>query len=221
MPKTSRQAAPGRPARISLEAIVDAAREIVDSEGFEALSMRRIGDHLNATPMATYRHVRDKDALLAAMLDASYRELPKPRLPRSPRKRLAVLWTFFYRVLARYPWVIEALARYDVMAPSVLPQLEQLIQASVECGLTIDRAANAYRIVWQYTAGAVLLHQALEKRLAAANRTSVMQTMARIDAATMPNLAAAARCWSKLSRSSSYEGGLNVIIDGILAEHSS
>ena len=221
MPKTNRRPAPGRPARISLDAIVSVARDIVDDEGFEALSMRRIGEELRAAPMAIYRHVADKDALLAAMLDASYREMPKPHLPRNPRKRLALLWTFFYRVLARYPWVIEALARYDVMAPSVLPQLDQLVRASVECGLTIGEAASAYRIVWQYTAGAVLLQQAAQKRAATSNRTPVMQTMANIDATTMPHLAAAARCWSSQPGSSSYEGGLRIILDGILGEHNS
>jgi AcrR family transcriptional regulator len=211
------ESGPGRPPRISRDAIVASARDIVSRFGFEALSMRRISEELDATPMAIYRHVRDKDELLALMLDASYRELRKPRLPQPPRERLIALWIFFYRVLARYPWVIEALARYDVMAPSVLPQLEKLIEASVDCGLTISQAADAYRIVWQYTAGAVMLQQSTAKRAAASYRTPAMQTMSSIDAASMPKLAAAAQCWSRRSGSDSYEAGLNVILDGILA----
>jgi uncharacterized glyoxalase superfamily protein PhnB len=48
----------GRPARLSRDALVDAAEAIVAREGIEALTMRRLADDLGSSPMGLYRHVR-------------------------------------------------------------------------------------------------------------------------------------------------------------------
>jgi TetR/AcrR family tetracycline transcriptional repressor len=55
---------------LTRDAIVGRALEIGDEEGLEAVSLRRIASDLGVTPMALYRHVRDKNDLLNAMLDA-------------------------------------------------------------------------------------------------------------------------------------------------------
>jgi AcrR family transcriptional regulator len=51
-------------APLSRERILKAALRIADEEGLEALSMRRLAADLDATPMALYNHVPNKDALL-------------------------------------------------------------------------------------------------------------------------------------------------------------
>ncbi|MBP2471382.1 AcrR family transcriptional regulator [Crossiella equi] len=56
---------PGRPARLSKQAIVAAAVAIVAEEGLAGVSMRRVAERLACSPMALYRHVRDKDELVA------------------------------------------------------------------------------------------------------------------------------------------------------------
>ena len=50
--------------------IVDKALAIGDAEGLEAVTIRRVAQELGVTSMALYRHVRDKDGLLNAMLEA-------------------------------------------------------------------------------------------------------------------------------------------------------
>lgn len=52
---------------LSTDAVVDAALRLADAEGLEAVSLRRLASELRATPMALYRHVRDKDDLLDLM----------------------------------------------------------------------------------------------------------------------------------------------------------
>ncbi len=49
--------------------IVAVALRLIDREGIEALSMRRLGDELGVRAMAMYRHVRDKDELLDLVID--------------------------------------------------------------------------------------------------------------------------------------------------------
>jgi hypothetical protein len=57
----------GRPARLSREMVVAAAEEVVRREGVDALTMRRVARELGSSTMALYRHVRDRDELLAEL----------------------------------------------------------------------------------------------------------------------------------------------------------
>jgi AcrR family transcriptional regulator len=59
--------------------VVAAARSIVERDGIETLTMREVARELGSSPMATYRHVRDKDELLVLLLDQLAGELPRPR----------------------------------------------------------------------------------------------------------------------------------------------
>jgi len=52
--------------------ILAAAERIHQREGLDAVSMRRIADEVGLTPMALYRHYRDKDALLDALVDEGF-----------------------------------------------------------------------------------------------------------------------------------------------------
>jgi AcrR family transcriptional regulator len=60
-----------RPARASLSraAILAAARDLVEREGFEALTMRGLAGVLGSGAMALYRHFRNRDELVDALLD--------------------------------------------------------------------------------------------------------------------------------------------------------
>ena len=49
--------------------LVDRAVAIVDTDGFEALTIRRLAEACGLSPMAVYRHVRDKDELLDRVVD--------------------------------------------------------------------------------------------------------------------------------------------------------
>lgn len=206
----------GRPPQISREAIVRAARHIVEGEGIDALTMRRLADALGVVPMAIYRHVRDKNELLVCLVDVAYNEMRAPRLPRNPRARLVKLWVFLHDGLSRYPWVVQAIVRSDVMAPSVLPQMEALLKAGIDCGLTVEQSADAYRIVWQYTVGAVMLRSAMIERSTAKRSSMVVQTLLSADSSAMPTLAAAARYWFAPPHILPYEEGVNRILDGAL-----
>jgi AcrR family transcriptional regulator len=58
----------GRPG-LTRETVVARALEIGTAEGLEAVSLRRVAQELGVTPMALYRHVRDKQDLINAMTE--------------------------------------------------------------------------------------------------------------------------------------------------------
>lgn len=57
------------------EAIIEAARDLIVSDGLGALSLRRIAGQLGVTAPALYAHVRDKQDLLRAVAEAEFDEL--------------------------------------------------------------------------------------------------------------------------------------------------
>src|SRR3984893_16268885 len=63
-----------RPARkrgeVTADDVVAAAIDIVDREGVDALTIRRVAEACGLSPMGLYRHVRDKDDLLDRVVDA-------------------------------------------------------------------------------------------------------------------------------------------------------
>ena len=64
--------------RLNAETVVDAAVRMADEGGLEAMSLRRLASVLGVTPMAIYRHVRDKDHLLDLMADRLLQQIELP-----------------------------------------------------------------------------------------------------------------------------------------------
>ena len=67
--------ATGRRPALTREQVLTAAVAIIDAEGVEALTMRRLGQALDRDPMAIYRHAADKDALLDGVVEHVAAEL--------------------------------------------------------------------------------------------------------------------------------------------------
>lgn len=59
---------------LSQELIVEAAFRVADSTGMDKLTFQALGRELSAHPTAIYRHFRNKDELLLALIDALHEE---------------------------------------------------------------------------------------------------------------------------------------------------
>ncbi len=63
---------------LSAHQVLDAARSILDADGLEGLSMRRVAAALEVQPGALYHHVPDKQTLLAGVADQILGEVDEP-----------------------------------------------------------------------------------------------------------------------------------------------
>ncbi len=61
--------------RLNRDRVLAAAVALADAEGLDAVSMRRLATELGVVPMALYKHVADKDALLDGMVDVALGEV--------------------------------------------------------------------------------------------------------------------------------------------------
>jgi AcrR family transcriptional regulator len=94
---------------ITVEAIIDAAFDIVASEGYEALTMRRVATALDTGPASLYAHVVNKDDLDELLLSRLYAqiELPEPD-PGAWRQQVASVYAQMRDQYLRYPGISRA-----------------------------------------------------------------------------------------------------------------
>jgi AcrR family transcriptional regulator len=118
-----------RPARartpLSREAIVSAAIEVLDEEGAESLSMRRVAEKLGAGAASLYWHVSSKAALIDLILDkvGTELELPEPD-PSRWQEQLKQLMREMRIVLKRH----RDLARLSLGRVPVGPNLVRTLE---------------------------------------------------------------------------------------------
>src|SRR5437899_1613030 len=93
---------------LSRERILDTALALVDEEGIEALSMRKLGQALGYEAMSLYNHVANKDDLLDGILDLVLAEMEPPDPDGGlPAIRTAALSA--HEALKRHPWAANML----------------------------------------------------------------------------------------------------------------
>jgi AcrR family transcriptional regulator len=76
--RTSAKAAPAPRVPLTLDAIVEAAGRVLDREGMDGLSMRKVADELGTGAGSLYGHVRNKEALLQLLFERVIEELELP-----------------------------------------------------------------------------------------------------------------------------------------------
>ena len=91
---------------LTRDRIVEAARSLIDEDGLDALSMRKLGARLGVEAMSLYNHVDNKDDVLDGVLESLLAEvaLPSPELPW--RDRLRELAISFRAVATAHPAMI-------------------------------------------------------------------------------------------------------------------
>ncbi|MEO3974170.1 helix-turn-helix domain-containing protein [Streptomyces sp. CAU 1734] len=211
----------GRPRRLDPEMIVATARRIIEEEGVDALSMRRVAKEVGSTPMALYHYVRDKDELLLLTLAGTSTALPRPELPADPRARLIAVSLHMHELLRRTPWVLKVLALGDMTDRQALWMAEEIIDSALACGMNTRQSVQTYRTIWNFVYGDAVFRAAAERRAAEPERRwHFPEMLTRPDgasaAAELPRLAELAPHWDEL-REYDLAEQLTAIVDGLLS----
>lgn len=119
-------------------AVVSAAVALADREGLAGVSMRHLAGELGVVPMALYKHVADKDDLVAGMIDlvvAGY-AAPPPGLEWREGVRQRVLAA--RDALLEHPWLRPAIEAATQRTPSVLGHMDAVAGEFAAGGLSYD-----------------------------------------------------------------------------------
>ncbi|TWD16259.1 TetR family transcriptional regulator [Streptomyces sp. T12] len=144
--------APHRPrAPLSRQRVLSAAVALADEGGADALSMRKIAQHLGVVPMALYKHVAHKDELLDGMIDAVVGEIDPPVEDADWKTTVRLRVLSARRMLLRHPWasgVIEARMKARAApTPAVTAYLDEMIGVFRAGGFPLDLVHHAMHVM--------------------------------------------------------------------------
>ncbi|ONI70230.1 TetR family transcriptional regulator [Actinosynnema sp. ALI-1.44] len=205
----------GRPPRVNRDAILAATRALIDRDGWENLTMRKLAAEVGVAATTLYHHVRDKEDLLIQLLDYYADEIKRPELPDDPRERIVLTALAMHDALAAWPWITEVLTADDLVGESALWVTEEIMAAAVDSGQTLEEAVYVYRTVWYYTAGEIMIKARGARRRAEGQpnyRDAVLRKQTH-----RPTVYAVAERWPELSMRDTYEAGLRALVNGLLS----
>jgi AcrR family transcriptional regulator len=142
-----------RPAHTRAD-IARAAVEIADSEGFDAVSMRRVAQRLGAGTMTLYHYVRNKDELITLMSDAVMAEVvvPDDELADDWRTALTQIATRTRTIFATHHWIFERMGD-GRPGPSGMRHFEQSLHAVAFLGLDRQETFELIGLIDDYVFG--------------------------------------------------------------------
>jgi AcrR family transcriptional regulator len=139
--------------RLSAQEIVDAAAELVETDGFEALSMRSLAARFDVTPMALYGYFATKDELLTALTERRFSELELPDDSLAWDERVKEVFRSVHRLLVSHPELAEIVARHHLSAMSAFRGAEVVFDAFHRAGLASRDAVSAFVSLTCFTTG--------------------------------------------------------------------
>ncbi|MEU6378801.1 TetR/AcrR family transcriptional regulator [Streptomyces sp. NPDC046909] len=137
------------------EEILDAALAIADERGLEAVSMRALADRVGVTPMALYRHVKDKGALLDGMVGRLLAALLPGDTARGLAwdERLVALGRACREVTQRHPWAAQLLFSRPAVTPDAVRAVDIIYTALLDAGVPEAQVPRLERLVSTFVIG--------------------------------------------------------------------
>ncbi|WP_030773671.1 MULTISPECIES: TetR/AcrR family transcriptional regulator [unclassified Streptomyces] len=207
---------------LSRAQIVAAAVRLLDAEGIEELSMRKLGAGIGAAATSLYRHVTGKDELIELVLDAVYGELEVPGATSAAGWRDAVSRSGHdLRALTlRHPWVASLIGRAGPahLVPNLMRVSERMLALLRAGGFPADEADLALGAVISYVVGATTGEAAHLSLLARGRRSEQGWSAGPCPSAARP--APAARAVEegpdpRKLREEHFDYGLQRVLDGL------
>jgi AcrR family transcriptional regulator len=221
--RTAGDAAANGSGKITREVVLAAALEIIDADGAEALSMRRLARALGRDPMILYRHAPNKAALLDGVAETVLAQLTvDPADPDWAAQLRAVARG--YRALAlAHPHVVPLLVTRPLATPlalrprGTLRPLEDVLALLIAAGFSGSDALHIYRALFGFLHGHVL--NELQEIVDNPDETDDLLRLGlyRLPPGEFPLLRSLAPVLAAYDGAAELERGLDILLTGLTA----
>jgi TetR/AcrR family tetracycline transcriptional repressor len=207
--------------RLTRERVADAALHIMDAEGLEAVTMRRVAREVGVEAMSLYNHVRDKDDLLQAIRLRIFSGFPYPKLvPGDPFGNGTLVARAWRDLLKAHPQMMELLAE-DHGPPASLEALrpmETALSVLRSMGVPENEVVQVFHAFGGYIQGFVMMEHQMDFGRHA-DKVQLAELSGRVDPAELPCVAAALPYMADCDLDSQFELGLGLMLDGMRARY--
>jgi AcrR family transcriptional regulator len=205
------------PPALSRETVVEAALQLVDTQGFDALTMRSLAAELGVVPMALYRHVADKRDLVDAVLDRAMARVELPAVDSPWRDSMVKLARSVRWTLLAHPGMVAPLLAEPRIGFNALSVRERSIAVLRGRGFRGDVAERATSLVLTYAIGFVALEVPRRRAGYAADGSAEPHLQAAFDLPVdlFPNTVELGTRAGMFVSDEQFEFGLTTIIAGL------
>lgn len=152
--QTEARTAPRVP--LSRQRALSAAIAIADTEGIDALTMRRLAQDLGVEAMSLYHHVANKHDILDGMVDTVFGEIELPSDGTDWKTAMHQRAISVRAALTRHPWAIGIMESRTSPGPATLRHHDTVIGCCRTAGFSIEMSAHAFSLIDSYIYGFVL-----------------------------------------------------------------
>ena len=205
---------------LTRERVLAAALAIVDRDGLDGLSMRKVARALGAGAMSLYHHVADKETLLDELVDLVFAEISLPPDDADWRAAMRQRMRSAEDVLRRHPWAIALMESRARPGPANLRQREAMLALLRRAGFSVVAATHAQWVLDSYLYGyalqlATLPFEGAEGLAEMADEVFLPQ----LDADAHPYLTEAAHALTAAGYDPAleFDVGLEVVLDAVAA----
>jgi AcrR family transcriptional regulator len=222
-PPAAKEAVRSGDGKITRELVLATALELIDRDGADALSMRRLGAALDRDPMILYRHAPGKAELLDGVVETLLAQL---RVDSSDPD-----WTAQLRAVARdyralalaHPNVVPLLVTRPLATPlalrprGTLRPLEDVLELLTRAGFSGPDALHIYRALFGFLNGHVL--NELQELVENPDETDDLLRLGlyRLPIGEFPLLRSLAHALAAYDGAAELERGLDILLTGLAA----
>ncbi|MDQ4144681.1 MAG: TetR/AcrR family transcriptional regulator C-terminal domain-containing protein [Actinomycetota bacterium] len=201
---------------LTRERILQTALELIDRDGLESLSMRKLGAELGVEAMSLYNHVPSKEALLDGVTETMLREVElHPVEGPGWESAMRTACRSFRRVLLAHPNAMPLIATRPDVTPEGFRPVELSLGILKKAGFGPEEMVMAHWLLVGYVLGHVGFQ--IASPLGDPERVQAEVDMRRkmLPADDFPNMFAALPYLEKCDFDSGFEFGLDTILQGL------
>jgi len=223
-----RRVAAGAPAangtsKITRDAVLAAALDIIDAGGADALSMRGLARVLERDPMILYRHAPNKAALLDGVAEIVLAQLDVDASDPDWAGQLRAVARRFRDLALAHPHVEPLLVTRPLSTPlglrppGTLRPLEDILALLTRAGFSGPDALHIYRALFGFLHGHVL--NELQELVENPDETDDLLRLGlhRLPIGEFPLLRGLASVLAHYDGAAELERGLDILLDGLTA----
>lgn len=209
---------------ITRAAILASALEIIDRDGVEGLSMRRLGEAVGRDPMVLYRHLPNKAAVLDGVVEMVFEQLSLDTTRPDWAAALRDLAHDFRDLACAHPNVVPLLVTRPLATPlgmrpqGMLRQLEDMLALLIGAGFSGVDAVLVYRALFGFLWGHVLTE--LQEVVERPEETDDVLRLGlhRLRIGEFPRLRSLAPTWAAYDGLTELDRGLDILLSGLAAQ---
>jgi AcrR family transcriptional regulator len=207
--------------RITRDRVLAAALEIIDRDGVDGLSMRRLGHALGRDPMVLYRHAPNKAALLDGVAEIVLDQLTVDTTAPDWATQLRAVARQFRHLALAHPHVVPLLVTRPLATPlglrpfGTLRPLENVLDLLTRAGFTGPDALHIYRALFGFLHGHIL--NELQELVERPEETDALLRLGlhRLPINEFPIVRGLAAALASYDGATELETGLDILLTGL------